>query len=101
MTDGLDVRPSPIAGTWYSGDPVHLAQEVDEFIATASIPEFEGDVVGIIAPHAGYRYSGKTAGHAFRCVQGFDPDVVVVLSPYHAGSSRAVLTSDHQAYKTP
>ncbi len=56
---------------------------------------------GIITPHAGYRYSGKTAGIAFQPIVGQTFDLVVVFSPYHAYHSAPLLSTQHQAYATP
>src|SRR5258706_14755070 len=64
----LDVRPSPIAGTWYEGNAKTLAHSVDEYLNNAQLPELDGEVVGVIAPHAGHRYSGAVAGHAFAAI---------------------------------
>jgi len=96
-----DIRPSPIAGTWYSPDPEQLRQEIIAYIDEATLPEIEGEVVAVVAPHAGYRYSGPTAGYAFRTVHGHDYDLVAVVSPYHQFHAKALLTSAHQAYATP
>lgn len=96
-----DVRPSPIAGTWYPGDARRLAQSIADYLAAASLPELPGQVLGIITPHAGHRYSGHTAGHAFKAVQGADWERVVVLSPFHGYTNAALLTSAHRAYATP
>jgi AmmeMemoRadiSam system protein B len=97
----LDFRPSPIAGTWYSSDPVQLRDEINGYLSRAVLPELEGQVMGVIAPHAGYLYSGPTAGHAFRSVQGRDIGLVVALSPFHDYSGSAFLASSHTAYRTP
>lgn len=64
-------------------------------------PPLEGEVVAVIAPHAGYRYSGKTAAHAFKAVEGKSFDLVVVASPYHNFHPAPFLTSSHQSYATP
>jgi len=61
----LDVRPSPIAGTWYEGNPKTLARSIDEYLNNAQLPELDGEVIAVIAPHAGHRYSGAVAGYAF------------------------------------
>ena len=61
----LDVRPSPIAGTWYEGNAKTLARSIDEYLNNAQLPELDGEVVGVIAPHAGHKYSGAVAGYAF------------------------------------
>jgi AmmeMemoRadiSam system protein B len=58
-------------------------------------------VLGVIAPHAGHRYSGAVAAHAFATLRGLQPDLVVILSPFHQYDPRPLLTSKHQAYATP
>lgn len=97
----IDVRPSSIAGHWYEGDPETLAHNVDEYLADAQIPELDGDVIGIIAPHAGHRYSGPVAGYAFSALRGLRPDLVVVAGPMHQLYDEPLITSGHSAYYTP
>jgi MEMO1 family protein len=96
-----DLRPSPIAGTWYPGSKERLAQTVDDFLAAAVLPELDGEVVGVIAPHAGHRYSGRTAGYAFRALQGLSFDLAAVVSPMHGYHPEPLITSAHRAYSTP
>ncbi len=96
-----DVRPSPIAGTWYSADPQRLAHQVDAFLQSAVLPALSGEVIGLVSPHAGHRYSGRTAGHAFRAVQGQHFDLVAVISPLHGFYPADLLTTAHKAYGTP
>jgi AmmeMemoRadiSam system protein B len=101
MSEPSDIRPSPIAGTWYSGSPDRLTKEVDAFIQAAKLPELNGQVVAIITPHAGLRYSGRTAGYAFRAILGQPFDMVVILSPYHNYIPASIITTTHTAYDTP
>lgn len=96
-----DLRPSPIAGTWYPGDAEALARSVDLQLAEAELEPAPGPVVGLIAPHAGHRYSGGVAAHAFRAVAGMSPEVVAVVSPMHQPHPAAVLSTAHAAYWTP
>ncbi len=97
----LDLRPSPIAGTWYEGNPDLLRRSVDHHLDHAALPALEGEVVGVIAPHAGHIYSGPVAGHAFAAVRGRSPQVVAVLSPYHDYHPSPLLVTSHEAYETP
>ncbi len=97
----VNVRPSPIAGLWYEGDPKALARSVDEYLDRAELPELDGEVMGVVAPHAGHRYSGPVAGYAFAALRGRDPELVAVLSPYHNYHRASFLTSAHDAYSTP
>lgn len=95
------LRPSPIAGRWYENDPKKLAAEVDRYLNDAKLPDFAGDVVALIAPHAGHIYSGAVAGHAFVAVHDKNYDLVILLSPLHAPHPDSFLTSAHHAYATP
>lgn len=97
----IDVRPSPIAGQWYEGDPTTLAQIVDEYLKDATLPKLDGDVMGVIAPHAGHVYSGAVAGYAFSAFHGLRPDLVAVIGPMHRPYTQPLLTTAHNAYHTP
>jgi hypothetical protein len=100
-SDEKDIRPSPIAGTWYTDNPQALRREIQSYLAQAQEPEIQAEVIGLIAPHAGYRYSGPIAGYAYRTVQGKQVDVVAVFSPFHAYTGERLLTTRHSAYQTP
>ena len=101
MKEISPVRPSPISGQWYPADPRRLAATVDGYLAAAELPDLAGQVVGIMAPHAGHPYSGPVAGYAFSALRGCTPDVVVVASPMHYPYPPPLLTTAHTAYTTP
>jgi len=96
-----DARPSPIAGTWYPGAVDSLSRSVDAHIETAKVDPIPGKVIAVIVPHAGHRYSGHIAGHAFRVLRGLKPDVVAVLCPLHHPYPVRVASTGHKAYETP
>jgi AmmeMemoRadiSam system protein B len=96
-----DIRPSPIAGRWYSDEPDRLADSVDRYINHAKLPTLEGEVVGVMAPHAGHIYSGPVAGYSFAAVRGVEAEVVAVVSPMHYPYPQELLTTGHAAYETP
>jgi AmmeMemoRadiSam system protein B len=97
----LDVRPSPIAGTWYEADPTILARIVDGYLDDAQLPELDGEVIAVIAPHAGHQYSGAVAGYAFGTLRGLSPELVAVIAPMHHPYAQPLITSAHDAYSTP
>ena len=101
MNTEFQLRPSPIAGTWYSANPKTLGAQIDDFLAQVEIPAITGRVIGLVSPHAGYRYSGRTAAYAYKTVQGKSFDIVVVVSPLHGYVPAAILTSAHSGYQTP
>jgi len=96
-----DLRPSPIAGTWYEGRPATLKRTIDGYLDDVQLPELEGDVIAVVAPHAGHRYSGAVAGYAFAALRGRTPDLVAVISPMHHPYPQPLITSSHEAYSTP
>lgn len=96
-----DLRPSPIAGSWYPSDPTELKAEIQSYLKKAPFPAFDGEVVSLIVPHAGHIYSGFTAAHAFKALDGCHYDKVVLVAPSHHAYRSALLTTGHQAYWTP
>jgi len=101
MSATINVRPSPIAGQWYEGDPKMLARTIDEYLDHARLPELDGEVVAVIAPHAGHRYSGAVAGYAFAALRERKPNLVAVISPMHQPYYEPLITTAHDAYSTP
>jgi len=96
-----EVRPPAVAGAFYPADPKALAGMVDGFLAHAEAVPADGELIAIIAPHAGYEFSGGVAGFSFRQVQGKDYDTVIVMGPshYYAFSGASVYTGD--SFATP
>lgn len=95
------VRESAIAGTWYPGDPTALKGQVERFLAMVEIPELEGEPIAIIAPHAGYMYSGQVAGYAYKAIQGKKFDSVVIVAPSHYVWFQGVSIYPKGGYETP
>ncbi len=77
------IRPSAIAGRWYPGNPTTLRRDIEQYFAAAPKAPLPGRVLGLVAPHAGYAYSGPTAARAFAQVQGAEYRRVVLLGPLH------------------
>lgn len=99
----LSVRPSPIAGRWYPGTTEDLAAMVDGYMAEARQDDVrhESPLLGVLAPHAGLRYSGPVAGQAFRYTRDLDVDVVVIVSPSHHRYPAPLLSTAHSHFETP
>lgn len=97
----IDIRPSPIAGTWYPKNSEVLQQTLDEQLRSVEITLPQGEILGIVAPHAGHRYSGHVAAHAFKCLEGLEPEIVVVVAPLHSYYPGEIFTTEHDAYFTP
>jgi len=101
----LTIRPSAIAGTWYPGSALALRRTVEEYLNQAPRANLPGELLVLVSPHAGYAYSGPTAGHAFAQVRGAAIKRVILLGPLHRpiwGSAvGSFMVPVEDAYRTP
>jgi len=99
------VRPPAVAGQFYPGDAATLGQTVDQFLSLASRPEIPDArwPKAIIAPHAGYVYSGPVAATVYACLKAARGTVtrVVLLGPAHRVAFHGIAVPSATAFKTP
>jgi AmmeMemoRadiSam system protein B/AmmeMemoRadiSam system protein A len=95
------VRKPAVAGQFYTPDPEELRREVTHYLDEAKPPAVSGDIVAIVAPHAGYMYSGQVAAYGYRLVRGKKYDTVVVISPSHTEYFPYASVFPGTAYETP
>ncbi len=63
------IRESVLAGTWYPENPKDLRNQVKAFLKQVPQKTKQGSLVALIVPHAGYRYSGHVAAHAYKLLE--------------------------------
>jgi AmmeMemoRadiSam system protein B/AmmeMemoRadiSam system protein A len=95
------VRPAAVAGSFYPADPKELAAMVDGFVAQANVSASKGRVIALVAPHAGYPFSGGVAGHSYALLKGRPTHRVVVIAPSHFEAFSVASVYDGDAYVTP
>lgn len=95
------VRPSPIAGAWYPGEARAIRAEADRYLADVPAASLPGRLVALIAPHAGLRYSGPVAAHAYATLSGRARLVAVLVGPSHRAAFDGVALYDSGAFETP
>lgn len=95
------IRKSIIAGSWYPGNPAVLKSEIAAYFQNVPDRELSGNVVGVIAPHAGYVYSGQVAAYAYKLIHHNKYDAVILVGPSHRVAFRGVSIYSEGAYETP
>jgi AmmeMemoRadiSam system protein B len=99
------VRPPAVAGAFYPGSPGTLRSAVEGFLREAPTPSAPPPKApkAIIAPHAGYVYSGPIAGSAFGAVAPAARSIekVILLGPAHFVPFRGLALPDAQRFQTP
>jgi len=98
----MHVKPPAVAGFFYPGSERELRAAVQGFMRDAHSPE-DARPHALIAPHAGYQYSGPIAASAYASLAPWADDIrrVVVLAPSHRVPFRGIATSSADAFRTP
>ena len=96
-----DVRPHSVAGTFYPLDPRILSLDIERMLDDTEKRSLKGIITALIVPHAGYAYSGLTAAHGFKLLEGKRYDTVVVISPSHREYFRGISVFNGTTYRTP
>jgi len=96
-----DIRRPAVAGSWYPGTAAELSKEIDGYLGRALPVDLPRDPIAVIAPHAGYAYSGPTAAWSFLQLKGRNYDAVIVMAPSHQEWFDGVSVWDRGAYQTP
>jgi hypothetical protein len=99
----MRIREPAVAGMFYPAEPEDLSAMVKTMLRHAKVPETDISPKALIAPHAGYIYSGPTAGYAYALL-GRDRDAIrriVLLGPVHRVPVRGLALPDADAFTTP
>src|SRR6266705_3014898 len=94
------IRRAAVAGSWYPGSPEALAAALDQHLARTS-RDVAGELVALVAPHAGLMYSGPVAAHAYRLLRGRSFDVAVLVGPSHFVGFDGVSIHPSGGFETP
>lgn len=95
------VRQPAVAGQFYPARPDELLAMLDRFLAQAAVPPISERIVAIVAPHAGYEYSGGVAAYSYALLKGRKFERVVVIAPSHFEAFAFNSVFDGDAYATP
>jgi len=97
------VRRAAVAGTWYPKAAPALEAAVDRHLAVAARRGAgpDGELVALIAPHAGLMYSGPVAAHAYQLLRGRGFDVAVLVGPSHYTGFDGVALFPSGGFETP
>lgn len=90
------IRPPAVAGQFYPASARQVEAELDRVIHPAT--ELR-DAIGIVVPHAGWMYSGATAGRVYSAAK--IPDRVIMIGPNHHGLGGPYALFDAGKWQTP
>ena len=93
------VRPPAVAGLFYAGEAQRLQADIGKFLA--NVPAGGAAPKALIAPHAGYIYSGQVAATAFASVKNRVVKRVVLIGPAHYVRVAGIAVPTAEAFDTP
>ncbi len=105
MKDSPKTRHPAVAGQFYDDDPLRLRTEILSYIEdsgekTNASPR-DGKPIALIAPHAGYAYSGRTAAAAFSLLEGRKYKRAIVIAPSHRYRMQGLAYGNFDSFDTP
>ena len=96
-----EVRKASVAGMFYPEGKNELDTELTLLLSQTKIEKKFENIFGIIVPHAGYIYSGKTAAFAYNAIAGKKFKKIIVISPSHREYFKGISIYDGEFYRTP
>lgn len=95
------IRKAMVAGYFYPSNSRKLSDEIDTLLSISNPNITLQNITGIISPHAGYIYSGRTAAFAYNLLKGKAIDKVIIISPSHREYFPGICIYDGNGYETP
>lgn len=100
LSDEYIKKPN-VSGQFYSADPTELSNGIQQMISAADVTPYQSDVDIVIAPHAGYVYSGAVAAYSFKAVQDKSYSTIIVLAPSHFYGFPGISIWERGGFETP
>lgn len=97
----MSKRHPAVSGQFYPSNPSTLLAQVSMYIEQSNIVPSSHQVTSIIAPHAGYMYSGPTAGFAFARIRNQKINRVILLGRSHRYYFDGLAICDYDSFLTP
>jgi AmmeMemoRadiSam system protein B/AmmeMemoRadiSam system protein A len=78
-----EVKNPNVAGAFYPDNPEELSLMIDRFLKEVNPSSIKGEIFGLILPHAGYIYSGRTASFGYKLIKDKPYTTIIIIGPSH------------------
>lgn len=96
----MNIRRPYVAGSFYPADKDLLKDTIEKFLKNAEV--FKNEFFAFICPHAGYSYSGQTAGYVYRQVKEMKGvGTILLLGVSHNAMFDYILIDSNDEWETP
>lgn len=94
-------RDPVVSGSFYPSNSNKLRADIEHYISRVQKKELDGEIIGLISPHAGYVYSGPVAAYSYAQLVDSGVEVVMVLAPSHRARFGGASVIPDGMYETP
>jgi hypothetical protein len=96
----MRIRKPFVAGSFYPREKEKLKEMIGDFLKGVKKTDVK-NLKGLIVPHAGYVFSGRTAAYGYKLLEGLDNVRVILIGPSHFYPFYGVLFCEHDYWETP
>ncbi|MCM8783050.1 MAG: AmmeMemoRadiSam system protein B, partial [Candidatus Omnitrophica bacterium] len=95
------IKEPNVSGAFYPSDPKELSLMLDRFLEEVNPISGDREVFGLILPHAGYSYSGRTAAFGYKLIKDKPYRTVIILGPAHHYGFKGISLYPEGKFRTP
>jgi AmmeMemoRadiSam system protein B/AmmeMemoRadiSam system protein A len=95
------VKEPSVAGTFYPADKSALRGSVEKFLSAVEKPQRNGRLIALVAPHAGYRFSGQVAAYGYKEIQDSAIQKVILIGASHHVGFKGASIYTAGSFRTP
>jgi AmmeMemoRadiSam system protein B/AmmeMemoRadiSam system protein A len=100
-TNAQDLKYPNVAGQFYPSNASELSAQIEQFLRQADPKNIDGEVLILLSPHAGYKYSGQTAAFGYKLIKNKSYKTVIVIAPSHRYAFAGISVYPKGAFRTP
>ena len=98
---GEGVREPAVSGTFYPSSAAELRSMVKGFLEQVPEQEVKGELIALIAPHAGFVFSGQVAAYSYKQLENKEYDLVILIGDSHRHRFEGASIGNYSLYRTP
>ncbi|MFH1782618.1 MAG: AmmeMemoRadiSam system protein B [Candidatus Omnitrophota bacterium] len=100
-SSGEEIRGPAVSGAFYPKDRDELKSTIARFLNSADKVNVDGNIKGIMVPHAGYVYSGKVQAEAYKQLEGRDIKRAIIMCNSHTSYFEGIALDPNDKWLTP
>uniref|UniRef100_A0A7V3ZU45 MEMO1 family protein ENU74_00625 n=1 Tax=candidate division WOR-3 bacterium TaxID=2052148 RepID=A0A7V3ZU45_UNCW3 len=90
-----------VSGQFYPDNKKELKEIIENYLQAAEVSEVKEKIIGVLAPHAGYPYSGGVAAFSYKALKDKNINTIIMLGPSHQATFEGFALYGDGFWETP